>query len=51
MLGGVGEGYELTRDWFVEERLMIAARCVGGAERALRSAVDCARSARSSARS
>ena len=40
VLGGVGEGYELTRDWFVEERLMIAARTVGAAERALRSAVD-----------
>ena len=24
VLGGVGQGYELTRDWFVEERLMIA---------------------------
>ena len=34
VLGGVGEGYELTRDWFVEERLMIAARAVGAAERA-----------------
>jgi acyl-CoA dehydrogenase len=40
VLGGVGEGYELTRDWFVEERLMIAARAVGAAERALRAAVD-----------
>jgi acyl-CoA dehydrogenase len=39
-LGGVGEGYDLTRDWFVEERLMIAARTVGAAERALRAAVD-----------
>jgi acyl-CoA dehydrogenase len=40
VLGEVGQGYELTRDWFVEERLMIAARCVGAAERALRAAVD-----------
>jgi butyryl-CoA dehydrogenase len=40
VLGGVGEGYDLTRDWFVEERLMIAARTVGAAERALRAAVD-----------
>jgi acyl-CoA dehydrogenase len=40
VLGGVGEGYDLTRDWFVEERLMIAARTVGAAERALRTAVD-----------
>ena len=43
VLGEVGSGYELTRDWFVEERLMIAARAVGAAERALRSAVDWAR--------
>jgi butyryl-CoA dehydrogenase len=40
VLGGVGQGYELTRDWFVEERLMIAARAIGAAERALRAAVD-----------
>lgn len=40
VLGGVGNGYELTRDWFVEERLMIAARAIGGAERALRLAAD-----------
>src|SRR5215217_8911175 len=33
VLGGVGQGYELTRDWFVEERLMIAARAIGAAER------------------
>jgi acyl-CoA dehydrogenase len=38
VLGGVGDGYELTRDWFVEERLMIAARATGAAERALRTA-------------
>jgi acyl-CoA dehydrogenase len=43
VLGEHGAGYELTRDWFVEERLMIAARTVGAAERALRSAVDWAR--------
>jgi acyl-CoA dehydrogenase len=40
VLGNVGGGYDLTRDWFVEERIMIAARAVGAAERALRSAVD-----------
>jgi acyl-CoA dehydrogenase len=40
VLGDVGEGYDLTRDWFVEERLMIAARTVGAAERALRTAVE-----------
>ena len=40
VLGGIGQGYELTRDWFVEERLMIAARAIGAAERALRTATD-----------
>src|SRR5918996_56369 len=40
VLGEVGDGYELTRDWFVEERLMIAARATGAAERALRTAAD-----------
>jgi butyryl-CoA dehydrogenase len=40
VLGGVGEGYELTRDWFVEERLMIGARAIGAAERALRVATE-----------
>jgi acyl-CoA dehydrogenase len=46
VLGEVGQGYELTRDWFVEERLMIAARAVGAAERALREAVAWARTRR-----
>jgi acyl-CoA dehydrogenase len=40
VLGDVGQGYELTRDWFVEERLMIAARAIGAAERALAAAVE-----------
>ena len=40
VLGDVGQGYELTRDWFVEERLMIAARAVGASERALRVASE-----------
>jgi acyl-CoA dehydrogenase len=35
VLGAVGEGLELTKDWFVEERLMIGARTVGAATRAL----------------
>ncbi|HEX5936648.1 MAG TPA: acyl-CoA dehydrogenase family protein [Actinomycetota bacterium] len=35
MLGGIGDGFELTKDWFVEERLMIGARTVGAATRAL----------------
>jgi butyryl-CoA dehydrogenase len=40
VLGDVGHGYELTRDWFTEERLMIAARTIGAAERALTLATD-----------
>jgi acyl-CoA dehydrogenase len=40
VLGGIGQGYELTRDWFVEERLMIGARAIGAAERALRVATQ-----------
>jgi alkylation response protein AidB-like acyl-CoA dehydrogenase len=35
VLGEVGQGYELTKDWFVEERLMIGARTVGASVRAL----------------
>jgi len=40
VLGEVGSGYELTRDWFTEERLMIAARTIGAAERALTLATE-----------
>jgi len=40
VLGGIGQGYELTRDWFVEERLMIGARAIGASERALRTATE-----------
>jgi acyl-CoA dehydrogenase len=40
ILGEIGGGYELTREWFVEERLMIAARATGAAERALTLATD-----------
>ena len=35
VLGEVGQGFELTKDWFVEERLMIGARTVGAAQRCL----------------
>jgi alkylation response protein AidB-like acyl-CoA dehydrogenase len=35
VLGEVGQGYELTKDWFVEERLMIGARTVGASVRAM----------------
>ena len=34
LLGEVGGGYELTKDWFVEARLQIAAHCTGAATRA-----------------
>jgi len=40
ILGEIGQGYELTRDWFVEERIMIAARTIGAAERATRLATE-----------
>ena len=40
VLAEVGRGDDLTRDWFVEERLMIAARTVGAAARALTLALD-----------
>jgi len=40
ILGEVGGGLDLTKDWFVEARLGIAARCVGGATRALNVAND-----------
>ncbi|MEV1053489.1 acyl-CoA dehydrogenase [Streptomyces sp. NPDC049887] len=40
VLGGVGNGYDITRSWFTEERLMIAARTTGAAERALELARD-----------
>ncbi|MGH2723831.1 MAG: acyl-CoA dehydrogenase family protein [Actinomycetota bacterium] len=35
LLGEVGTGYDLTKEWFVEERLMIAARTVGASARAV----------------
>jgi len=34
VLGDVGGGLELTKDWFVEARLQIAANCLGAAIRA-----------------
>ncbi len=34
MLGEPGEGFDLTKDWFVEARLQIAAHCIGAATRA-----------------
>ena len=35
VLGEVASGYELTKEWFVEERIMIGARTMGAAARAL----------------
>jgi butyryl-CoA dehydrogenase len=43
VLGEVGQGYDLIRGWFVEERLMIGARTVGAAARAIRESVDFAK--------
>jgi acyl-CoA dehydrogenase len=43
VLGEVGQGYELTKDWFVEERLMIGARTIGASVRALHLSNDFAR--------
>src|SRR5215471_7260904 len=40
VLGEVGQGFDLTKEWFTDERLMIAARTVGAAERALSLARD-----------
>ena len=34
-LGAIGAGDELTNEWFIEERVHIAARCVGAMERLL----------------
>jgi len=31
VVGGIGQGLELTKDWFVEARLQIAANCLGAA--------------------
>jgi acyl-CoA dehydrogenase len=43
VLGAVGGGISLTHDWFREERLMIAARCIGAARRCLEEAHTWAR--------
>jgi len=40
MLGAVGQGLELTKDWFVEARLQIAAHALGAATRAAEIAND-----------
>ncbi|MEM7221891.1 MAG: acyl-CoA dehydrogenase family protein [Pseudomonadota bacterium] len=40
LLGEVGQGFELTKDWFVEARLQIAAHTLGAAVRAAELADD-----------
>lgn len=42
-IGAEGEGMAFTRDWFRYERLMIAARCCGAAERLVEEATAFAR--------
>jgi acyl-CoA dehydrogenase len=39
-LGEIGQGLELTKEWFVETRLQIAAHCLGAATRATEIAND-----------
>jgi len=46
ILGEIGDGFELTKDWFVEERLMIGARTTGAAARALELSVEFAKGRR-----
>ena len=40
LIGGVGQGLEITKDWFVHARIVIGAHCVGAATRALELAND-----------
>jgi alkylation response protein AidB-like acyl-CoA dehydrogenase len=40
ILGGIGQGYELTKDWFTDTRLELGAHCVGAAIRAAEIAND-----------
>lgn len=40
MLGEIGQGFELTKDWFVETRLQIASHTLGAAIRAAELAND-----------
>ncbi|MGH2540312.1 MAG: acyl-CoA dehydrogenase family protein [Actinomycetota bacterium] len=46
VLGDVGDGFELTKDWFVEERIMIGARTMGASARALELSLAFARDRR-----
>ena len=40
ILGKIGQGYELTKDWFTDTRLELGAHCVGAAIRATAIAND-----------
>jgi alkylation response protein AidB-like acyl-CoA dehydrogenase len=40
MLGEIGQGFELTKDWFVEARIQIASHALGAAIRAAEVAKD-----------
>ena len=40
IIGGIGEGDDLQRRWFTEERLGIAARCVGAMQRLIEESLD-----------
>ncbi|MEQ9490493.1 MAG: acyl-CoA dehydrogenase family protein [Alphaproteobacteria bacterium] len=42
-LGEVGQGFEMTKDWFVEARMAIGARSIGMAVRAMDLAVEWAK--------
>jgi len=44
ILGGLGNGDDLQRRWFTEERIAIAARCVGAMQRLLTESVEWAAS-------
>ncbi len=44
VLGGIGQGMDLTKDWFVEARLQIAAHTIGAATRAAETALEYAQS-------
>ena len=43
VLGEIGQGFELTKEWFVEERLMIGARTIGASTRALELSLEFAK--------
>ncbi len=43
VLGGVGRGLELSKEWFRHERVLIAARCCGAAARLIEEATEFAK--------